>query len=259
LVLNEQKTRFRATEDTQEVREVEANHLKIISSPAVLSMIDQWYSKARKRAALDTAKQGPKYASLLSRENAATGQLVPVALDATKWSESDEKMAIAINSKTLSIASRKPSDLASLASHVQDPVDRANLYAVAASCETDPKNRLVWTGEVAKSAYIASRFEDAKRSAVLATIGANQSQSARDPDLSSVDQQAREVAGWSYLRQGDLMGFTEIAKGYASRYQSTGAKFQEPATLVDDDQDGGKTGKTFILLDKAIGATEIYR
>ena len=59
--------------------EVEADHLKLISSPAVLSMVDAWYANARRHAELDTAGLSPRYASLLSRENAATGKLIPVS------------------------------------------------------------------------------------------------------------------------------------------------------------------------------------
>jgi pimeloyl-ACP methyl ester carboxylesterase len=212
--------------------EVESNHLKIISSPTVLSLVDEWYQKGWIKAELDTARQSPRYSSLLSRENAASGQLIPVSLDATTWSDSDEKLIIDLNSKSLAMAGRKPSEVAEIASAAQDPMERANLFAVAASSEVQPKQMLVWTGEMARSAYVASRFEDAKRSAVFAIIAVNQSPTKDDAELKMVDQQARAVAGWSYLREGDLVSFGQIAKEYASESSGRVSKFKEPTVVL---------------------------
>ena len=70
-------------------------------------------------------------------------------------------MAISINTNTLNIARRTPSDVAQFASLAHDPLERANLYAVAASSETEPEKRLAWTEEIAKSPYIASNSYNA--------------------------------------------------------------------------------------------------
>src|SRR5262245_61922726 len=82
---------------TRQTVEVAANHTSIISSDPALNLIKEWYAKAMKRADLDTARANPQYQSLLVAETAATGNLIPVSLNAGVWSKGDDRFAIEIN------------------------------------------------------------------------------------------------------------------------------------------------------------------
>ena len=239
MVLNKPGTEPTASQRVPEF-EAQSDHLKIISSPAVVSLIDDWYRKTWIKAELTTAVQDPRYSILLSRENAATGELIPVSLDATSWlSDPDEKLIIDLNTKSLAMAGRKPSDVAEFANAAKNPTERASLFAVAASSASQPKDRFIWTGEMARASYNAANFEEAKRSAIFTSIAINQSAIKDDGDLKIVDQEAKTTAGWSYLREGDLTSFSRIASEYGS---GSGAlsRFREPTSVF-----GGSSPEDF--------------
>jgi pimeloyl-ACP methyl ester carboxylesterase len=189
---------------TRQTREVQADHVSIISSAVVLGIIDEWSIEARKRADLEIGRAKPEYASLLVAETAASGNLIPISLDAQAWSNEDERFAIEINSKALVARGYKPLNVAELASRTPNSIERARLYAVAASNADAPGQRLAWIGEVARSAYDASYFEDAVRSAEFVAATAKTELPATDPAAATLQRQASEVIGWASPRTGDI-------------------------------------------------------
>ena len=219
------------TSKTSQTIEVEANHLSIVSSQPVLAMVDQWYANANKRADIETVRAKPEYASLLSIEKAKAGDFIPVSLDPTKWANADESFAIKINSKALGWTVHDPSYVARIASFSEDPVERANLYAIAASSEQNPKQQVIWVNDLARSAYAASYFDDAIKSANLATSNSN---GLLQKGGVTVEQQADEVAGWSYLRKGETQKFDELANKFSKKYFLAKDAFKEPQWLMPE-------------------------
>jgi hypothetical protein len=215
---------------TFQTREVETDHTSIISSPAVQEMIDDWFLKARKAADVEVARVKREYASLLTIETAASGNLLPVSLDPRAWSNEDERFATEINSQALTLMGYKPSKVAQFASTTPNPIERARLYAIAASNAVRPRERLSWTNNAAQSAYQASRFEDAIKSAefVIATSDKELPAAA----AAVLQKKAKEVVGWAYLRAGDTEKFNSTATTYANQFEVNKEEFKEPATIA---------------------------
>jgi pimeloyl-ACP methyl ester carboxylesterase len=212
---------------TRQTREVQADHVKIVSSGPVLDMIDDWYTEATKRADLDVGRIKPEYASLLITETAASGNLIPISLDAREWSNRDERFAIEVNSAAIGMMGYKDSEIAGFASITLDSIKRARLYAVAASIASDPSRKLNWIGQMAQSAYNASYFEDAINSAQF-VIETARGLPANDPNVVTLQRRANEVIGWAYLRTGDVERFNTVATAYSTQYAVSKDEFKEP-------------------------------
>lgn len=219
---------------TRQTTEIQADHTSIINSSAVLRIVDDLYAKAIQRADLKTASNNPQYASMLVAETAATGNLIPVSLDPSAWSQGVDKFAIEINTKALATMGYDADKLAQFASLTYDPLERARLYAIAASSTNEPAQRLAWIGNVAQSTYDAGRFSDAIRNAAFVNIAAQTSLPANDPKTFSLEKTAKEVEGWAYLREGDLAKFSELASAYAIKYAVTKEEFREPAAFATE-------------------------
>jgi hypothetical protein len=214
---------------TSEVIEVpSATHVQLISSLAVLNIIDDWYAGATKHAELALGRTNVTYTSLLSADIAASGNLVPISLDATSWSDNDEALAIEINKKALGLMGFGSASVAKIADATPDPIERGKLYAVAASLASDHLERLTLITELAKTAYQASHFQEAiKNSALVGTL-ADAGTLEREPSAKTQVKLAQEILGWSYLREGDLGKFNAISTDYARQYQ---VQLAEPKSL----------------------------
>jgi hypothetical protein len=128
-----------------ERREIDgSDHLSIVHSKELTNLIDDWYASAQKRADLETARKSANNAIRVSQNIALTGQLLPVSVDETKWSTSDESLAISLNSLALGFSGRSSSYVASAASITDSDRERVELYRVAASLETDPDLKGLW-------------------------------------------------------------------------------------------------------------------
>jgi pimeloyl-ACP methyl ester carboxylesterase len=210
---------------TLQIEEVQADHASIISSATVRRLIDEMYSKAMKRADLDTVRANAEYASLLVEETAASGNLIPISLDPQDWSLDDEKLAIELNRKALGAMGYQIADVARIASRTPDPFERAKLYAVAASNADEPSQRLSWIAEAARSSYDAGQFQLAIRNSAFVSTTVETALSSKDPKAASLKRAVNAVEGWAYLRVGDVKKFDELASSYAAKY---GVEFKEP-------------------------------
>lgn len=215
---------------TRQTREVRADHTSIISSAAVLDMVDDWYVKAIKRADLETGRANPQFASLLVAETAASGNLIAVSVDPSAWPQGDDQFAIEINTKALAAMGYKPSGVAGIASATVNPAERARLFAVAASSTKDPSQRLTWIADTARSTYAAAHFEDAIRSANFLSAAAVVDLPANDANTVSLQKAGEQVQGWAYLRTGDLGKFNDFASAYAAKYAVAKDDFKEPSS-----------------------------
>ncbi len=214
---------------TRQTTEVQADHTAIISSKPVLSMVDDLYIAAAKRADLQTAREQTKFASLLAAETAATRAWIPVSSDPKNWSDSDDKLAIEINKRAFAAAGTKASDIAALAATSFDAAERARLYAVAAATAEDNKQQLAWIADAANSSYVAGQYQDAITSSNFVTVAAAKTLPQNDPTLVALQKSAAEVEGWSYLRSGDLAAFNNRASSYATKFTMAKEDFKEPA------------------------------
>jgi hypothetical protein len=221
---------------TSQTIEVQADHTSIISSAAVLKIIEALYAKATDRADLETASKGADYASLLAAETAGSGNLISVSLDPTVWSRGDDKLAIEINKKALTAMGYSPADVATVASGTFDATNRAKLFAIAASSTDNSAQRLAWVGDVARSAYDAGQFQDAIQSSAFVSVGADIALPQSDPKKANLQKAATEVEGWAYLKGGNLAKFNEIASAYATKYAVTKDDFKEPTPMVSGDK-----------------------
>ncbi|WP_315758916.1 MULTISPECIES: lipase/acyltransferase domain-containing protein [unclassified Bradyrhizobium] len=214
---------------TRQTIEVQEDHTKIISSKPVLSMIDDLYISAAKRADLQTARAEARYASLLAAETAATRSWIPVSSDPKNWSHSDDKLAIDINKRALAAAGAKPADIAILAVNSFDAGERARLYAVAAATTEDKKQQLTWIADAANSSYVAGQYQDAITGSNYIAVAAANTLPQNDPTLIALQKSAAEVEGWSYLRSGDLTAFNNRASSYANKFTVAKEDFKEPS------------------------------
>jgi pimeloyl-ACP methyl ester carboxylesterase len=213
---------------TRQTIEVQADHTSIISSKPVLSMVDDLYISAAKRADLQTARAEPQYASLLAAETAATRAWIAISSDPKNWSSDDDRLAIDINKRAFAAAGTKPSDIAALASNSFDAAERARLYAIAAATTEDNKQQLTWIADAANSSYVAGQYQDAITSSNFITVAAAKALPQNDPTLVALQKSAAEVKGWSYLRSGDLAEFNRLASSYADTFTLAKEDFKEP-------------------------------
>ena len=220
---------------TNQTREVEADHVSIIHSPVLFGLIDEWYEEAAAKSKIKIGQISPDFSSLLVAEAAASGTLIPVSLNARNWSNKDNRFAININSQALTMMGYSLSELSQYAALHRDPLERAKLFAVAASSSDSPSQRLGWTAEVAKYAYISSHFDDSIQTAGL-IVDAKRSNAgggevilaSNDPNIATVDKQAKEIIGWAYLRSGNIDRFNSSAEAYAREYAVARNEFKEP-------------------------------
>jgi pimeloyl-ACP methyl ester carboxylesterase len=213
---------------TRQTIEVQEDHTKIISSKPVLSMIDDLYISAAKRADLQTARAESAYASLLAAETAATRSWIPVSSDPKSWSSSDDKLAIDINKRALAAAGKKPSDIAALARASLDAGERARLYSVAAATTADNKQQLTWIADAASSSYSAGQYQDAIRGSTFIAAAVETAVPPNDPSKLSLQKSAAEITGWAYLRSGDIDEFNKLASSYAEKFAMAKDDFKEP-------------------------------
>jgi pimeloyl-ACP methyl ester carboxylesterase len=212
---------------TRQTTEVQADHISIINSATVFHLVDDLFVKATRHADLQTVHGNAQFASLLTAETAASGKLIPVSLDPNAWSQADDKAAIEINTKALALMGYKATDVAKFASASVDPVESARLYAVAASSTSEPSQQLAWLGDVARSSYGAGRFPEAISNALF-VANAAQKISSNDPETLNLQKAAKQVEGWSYLREGDVAKFNDLASSYANKYAVAKDEFREP-------------------------------
>jgi pimeloyl-ACP methyl ester carboxylesterase len=215
---------------TRQIMEVEADHTSIVSSTRMLGLIDDLYSKAVRRADLQTIRANAQFASLLIAETAASGHLIPVSLDPNTWKEDDEGLAIEINKKALTLNGSTATTVAKEASKSTDASERAMLYAIAASSTDDKSQQLAWIGDVALSSYDAGRFRDAISNASFVSATAPAVLSPNDAERERLQKEVEQVKGWAYLRDGDVGKFNELASSYAAKYAVTKDEFREPTS-----------------------------
>lgn len=215
---------------TRQTAEVEADHTSIVSSEVMRYLIDDMYGKAIRRAELEPARANPKYASLLVTESAATGNLLFVSTNPNTWSKDDEKLSIELNRKILEKMGYKSADIAKFASITPDARDRAKLYAVAATAANEASQRLTWTMEVARSSYETGRFQDSILASTYIAAAVAKELPANDPTATGLIKSTEELAGWAYLRDGQVAKFNELAGIYATKYAVSKDTFKEPAS-----------------------------
>jgi pimeloyl-ACP methyl ester carboxylesterase len=200
------------------------NHVGMVSSPLLFSIIGRWYGDAVARTKRELSSANASFQSIVVAETAASGTLQPVSLDARGWATKDNQIAIVINSRALSIMGYSPSEVAALAASRPAPEDRARWYAIAASVATSDIQKITWTGELARWAYASGRFEEAIGSSEQ-VISATKIEPGKDTaQAANLEKQAKEIMGWSYLRTGDIQRFNVIAK----EASLAGLKLKEP-------------------------------
>lgn len=212
---------------TWQTKEVQADHTSIVSNIVLLAYVKDLYSKAIQRAELQNARSNGQYASLLTTEMAATGNLLFVDSNPATWTGQDEKLAIELNSSALKLMDYQPTDVAQFASYTLSPSERKNLYTIAASSTSVPSLRLTWIAESARSSYEAGRYQDAIVNAAY-IAASTPFVSPTDPNLAILQKSAKEIEGWSYLKAGDLTKFNELASAYATQYSVSKDNFKEP-------------------------------
>jgi hypothetical protein len=219
---------------------MQAGHVAIINSTPVRSLVSDWYTQASLRSKREVGNKRVEFQRIVVAEAAATGRLLPVALDASKWSENEQKFAITVNSQALKLMGYSTTDVAGLAKAAPNPQERARLFAVAASDASSPAtDKLAWTSEVARYSYLSSRYDEAIGSSQVLLDTVSKEMKPDDPNTRVLLNQAKEVMGWAYLRKGDINQFNGISKelalaGHGLKEPKTSAEWFVPGWLNPD-------------------------
>ena len=213
---------------TQTKNVIEADHTSIIGHAHLFDLINRWYASADADSKIEVTRANPQFGPLLRAETAASGNLLPVTLNASKWSDNDVKFAIEINSDALKLMGYSPSEVVRFASSVPDPLERANLYAIAASTVDSPQDKVQWAADVAQYAYMSSRFDEAIASSQVVVDTLKGADKRVDPNVATLEKRAKSVIGWSHLRIGDTETFKTMLSEYAKQYAVGESEFKEP-------------------------------
>ena len=201
--------------------ETDADHISIINHWKLIREIDTWYKDAEAKAKKEIAALGSaNFDMMMLAETAASGDLLPVSLDANLWSESDNQLAIQINKRALAGMAYSVSDIAKFAAaDIADPLNRANLYAISASLTDVPSQKVEWLTDVAHWAFVSSKYDVAIANSEL-VLGTKSESRNTVTNFAELEKHANKLIGWSYLQRGDTAKYDYVASEYKQKYSA---------------------------------------
>ena len=194
-----------------EVKEIlGADHIGVVSSNEFLQIANDWYVGVVKQTRLELGANDTQARKIITAEIASSGEFIPISLNAESWFK-DDMLAVSINGQALGMMGYSPQDLAGFAARQRDLVKGARIYAVAASLASTHEERLKWTNQVARLAYLTRRFDDAIGTSQVVVRLANSDLSLSIAEKEDFVRDASATLAWAEFRSGNVEQFNAVA------------------------------------------------
>jgi len=214
---------------TLETKRIPLEHTALVNSRFLALKFKQWFEVAAAKAKTKIAAAKKEFLSLVAAEAAATGQLLPMPLDAGQWDTKYSQRAAQINSIALNHMGYSANVVEKLASRARDPSSTASLYALAANIQgISEEKKLSLTAALARAAYLGSDYQSSIASSEFVLAQARSKENQLDSTtMKNVTTRASEARAWAYLRSGDEKKFA----AYLKEAEVRGIKLAEPKAL----------------------------